>query len=79
MDDLNSEIGLDVDAVAEQIDKAVVLLRRGIVTAPEAAHKIQHSTSRFLRLAIASAEDVEIITEYFASSGTGQINAVFPV
>jgi len=64
VDDLNSEIGLDVDAVAEQIDKAVVLLRRGIVTAPEAAHKIQHSTSRFLRLAIASAEDVEIITEY---------------
>ena len=25
------------------------------------------------------AESVEIVTDYFASSGTGQINAIFPV
>jgi 3,4-dihydroxyphenylacetate 2,3-dioxygenase len=40
-----------------------------------------HDTAMLLGLVGAEAYDrgVEIITDYFASSGTGQINAVFPV
>lgn len=68
MDDLNAAIGIDLEAAAAKIDGVVDALRRGVVTAGETVEAIKHATYEYMCLAVASAEDVDLLIDYARSA-----------
>ncbi len=64
MDGLAQAQKLDVESVAEAVDRALVQHRRGVLTATEAKESIQGSASLYMRFAVAPADEVDLAIDY---------------
>lgn len=64
MDGLAEAQDLDVDSVAEAVDRALGQHRRGVLSATEAKDSIQGSASLYMRFAVAPADEIDLAIDY---------------